>query len=261
MTGLVGSVVFLHNTIKEIETNSSDNSKVNSATPIVPVVDIKTEGKKEKCLPVIMLSNIQSFGKTESKDKTLETEMILNNNKVEIAIFSETWLTEDAVERLPFNGYQKFHLVRKKCNRSSGGVSIIVKENIPATKLKLKVPDEMECLWTTIRPNWLPRTVSNIIVCGLYYPGSTSIYAPNQDNLISHITSTVEYLKGVYANPLFLIMGDFNDLPIKSICKTCGFKQVVDVPTRGDATLDLILTNISNNLYEKTNIITKNWRR
>ena len=49
----------------------------------------------------------------------------------------------------------------------------------------------------------------------------------------------------------FLIMGDFNDLPIKSICKTCGFKQVVDVPTRGDATLDLILTNISNDFYEK----------
>ena len=46
-------------------------------------------------------------------------------------------------------------------------------------------------------------------------------------------------------------MGDFNDLPTACIRKTCGFMQVVDVPTRGDATLDLILTNCSNIFYEK----------
>ena len=225
--------------------------EVDKFIPVVSSTEKRANQKKEKFLPLIMLANIQSFGKSESKDKTLETEVIMKSNNVEIAVFSETWLTDDVVDRLPFNGYQKFHLLRKKANRSSGGVSIFVKNTLPATRLNIQVPDDMECVWTTIRPNWLPRSVSNIIVCGLYYPGITSVYAPNQKDLIFHIIASVEYLKGVYASPLFLILGDFNDLPIKSICKTCGMKQVVDVPTRGDATLDLILTNFSNDFYEK----------
>ena len=210
-----------------------------------------TEQKCENLLPIILLSNIQSFGKSEKTDKTLETEVILKSNNIDIAVFSETWLTNDTADRLPFNDYQKFNLMRKDFERCSGGVSIFVKNNIPAARLNIKVPDGMECLWTTIRPNWLPRSVSNIIVCGLYYPGSTSIYAPNQENLIFHITTSVEYLRRTYAKPLFLIMGDFNDLPIDSIRKVCGFKQEVDVPTRGEAILDLILTNRSNMFFNK----------
>ena len=45
-------------------------------------------------------------------------------------------------------------------------------------------------------------------------------------------------------------MGDFNDLPIGEICSTCNFKQIVNVPTRKKAMLDLILTNADNDLYE-----------
>ena len=46
-------------------------------------------------------------------------------------------------------------------------------------------------------------------------------------------------------------MGDFTDLPIESISAVCDFKQVVKVITRGEATLDLILTNKSNSLFEE----------
>ena len=54
-------------------------------------------------------------------------------------------------------------------------------------------------------------------------------------------------------------MGDFNDLNIDEICDACALKQVVKVPTRKDATLDLILTNKSNTLYKKTHHIAKHW--
>ena len=48
----------------------------------------------------------------------------------------------------------------------------------------------------------------------------------------------------------FFIMGDFNDLPIDSICSLCDLKQEVKTITRDRATLDLILTNKNNNFYE-----------
>ena len=46
-------------------------------------------------------------------------------------------------------------------------------------------------------------------------------------------------------------MGDFNDLKINSICNACALNQVVTVPTRKEATLDLILTNKTNKFYKK----------
>ena len=53
-----------------------------------------------------------------------------------------------------------------------------------------------------------------------------------------------------YVNPLFIISGDFNDLSIDDICNSCKLNQVVQVPTRKDATLDLILTNKNNKFYK-----------
>ena len=208
-------------------------------------------------LPVLLLSNIQSFGKSEGKDKTIEIEEVLILNNVGIAVFSETWLTEESADRLPFKNYQKFHLIRKNVARSSGGVSILVNNALPAKKLSLSMPDNLECIWVTTRPNWLPRSVSNIIICGIYYPGSSSIYAPRQEDLIFHITTSVQYLKRKYENPLFFVMGDFNDLPISTICTFCDFKQEVKVNTRGEAILDLILTNRSNNLFEEPSSLPK----
>ena len=204
-----------------------------------------------KSLPIMFLSNIQSFGKSEKTDKTIETEEMLSSNNVGIAVFTETWLCKATADRLPFKEYQKFNLIRDNVGRSSGGVSVFVKNILPATKLKVQVPENLECLWVTIRPKWLPRSVSNIIVCGIYYPGSNSIYAPCQDDLIFHITTTVHYLKRIYVSPLFLVVGDFNDLAIDSICTSCDFKQEVKVPTRNNAILDLILTNRNNELYDE----------
>merc|ERR1739842_128124 len=68
----------------------------------------------------------------------------------------------------------------------------------------------------------------------------------------THLTETVLRLKESkkYDRPLFLITGDFNDLKTKEISDTCKLKQVVKVPTRNKATLDLILTNQKNKLYK-----------
>ena len=51
-------------------------------------------------------------------------------------------------------------------------------------------------------------------------------------------------------NPLIILLGDFNDLNIIDLCEISLLKQVVEVPTRNDAILDLIMTNLDNDLYK-----------
>merc|ERR1712055_632539 len=77
----------------------------------------------------------------------------------------------------------------------------------------------------------------------------TSLYAPSQEDIIFYITEAVHLMSNSYSNPLFMIMGDFNDLRIDEICDTYKLNQVVNVPTRNNATLDKILTNASNEFY------------
>ena len=196
------------------------------------------------------MTNIQSFGNSGKTDKSTEIEAVLEVNNIDIACFTETWLNEETKDQISINNYVNFHLVRRNTARVSGGVSILVKNHIPTSKLEINVPEHIECLWITTRPKWLPRAISNIIVAGIYYPGSKSIYAPNQEDILLHITETVQHLYKRYVNPLFVLMGDFNDLCVDDICNSCNLNQVVKIPTRKNATLDLILTNSDNKYYK-----------
>ena len=201
-------------------------------------------------LPSILLTNLQSFGKPGSSDKTTELELVLEVNNIDIGVFTETWATDSTLVSLEFENYTKFHLVRKNCLRPSGGISIFVDINIPATKLDVHVPCHLEIMYVSIRPSRLPRSVSNIVLCTVYYPGSKSLYAPPQEDIIIHLTESIQSFKNEYSNPLIILLGDFNDLNIIDLCEICLLKQVVEVPTRNDAILDLIMTNLDNDLYK-----------
>ena len=203
-----------------------------------------------KNLPVLFLANIQSFAIDKENEKTTECNIMLDDNQVEVAIFTETWLTDKTKDQLPFYNYDKYHHIRKNCLRPSGGVSVFVKQPMRSKKINIEVPIHLECIWVSLRPFWMPRIFSTIVVCAIYYPGSNSNYAPPKEDLILHIITGVQKLKTMYANPLFFIMGDFNDLPVDEICTTCQLKQIVNTATRKNAILDLILTNKTNTFYE-----------
>ena len=98
------------------------------------------------------MSNIQSFGNSEDTDKTTEIEAVLDLNKVDVACLTETWLNENTIDSVSINNYVNFQLGRKNAQRSSGGVSILVKDNIPASKVNIKVPEHIEALWVSLRP-------------------------------------------------------------------------------------------------------------
>ena len=261
MNGPGKSVVFSPQ-MSETEDTSIESPHVQSHTP--PILtpynyqinnDTNTtnvpENNVKNHLPVVLLSNIQSFGKSGKTDKTIELDLVLKLNEVQLGIFTETWLDEKTCEHLDIENYVMFHSIRSKALRASGGVSVFVKDDIPASRLNIDVPEHLEVIYVSVRPKWLPRTISNIIIAGVYYPGSSSKYAPPQEDLIHHLKEKVLYLYSKYADPLILLMGDFNDLVTKDIQKACKLKQVVKVPTRKKAILDLIMMNKSNNMYKE----------
>ena len=106
-------------------------------------------------------------------------------------------------------------------------------------------------MYISIRPEWLPRAISNIVICAVYYPGRNSVHAPPQEDLVSHLTESIHNFQNQYEKPLFMLMGDFNDLNITDLCESCSLKQVVNVPTRNNAILDLIMTNCDNEWYNE----------
>ena len=98
----------------------------------------------KKKLPIFLLANIQSFGNSENTDKTTEIEAVLDHNSIDIACFTETWLNENTKDQISLNNYVNFHSIRKDVLRSSGGISILVKDNIPAKLVDIKIPDHLE---------------------------------------------------------------------------------------------------------------------
>ena len=231
-----GSTDFTHKTYK---TDSNMNNEI-----------LKTDCSVKMFLPKILMSNIRSFGWNDSH-KLSEIENVLSVNDIEIAVFTETWASDERIEALKFVDYNMFHLIRKNCKKASGGISILTRKKLPTNRLNVNVPSHLEVMYVNLCPNWLPRAISNIIICGVYYPGSTSLYAPNQDDLISHLIESVQSFYSRYSSPLIIMLGDFNDLNINDILESCSLKQVVNVPTRNEAILDLILTNSNSDWFKE----------
>ena len=98
---------------------------------IIGVFDISRQPYE---LPKILLTNLQSMGKGRT-DKTTELELVLGINNIDIGVCTETWATDTALKCLDFKNYNMFHSIRSKVSRASGGLSILVKNSIPANKL------------------------------------------------------------------------------------------------------------------------------
>ena len=130
-----------------------------------------------------------------------------------------------------------------------GGVCIYLSENIPWLDLE---NSSSECLWLWLRPERLPRPLSGIAVCLIYNPPDRS--AQELRDLDEYLIDTTDCLRNKYQDCGIIILGDFNNFDLHNLASNHSLKQVVHLPTRGSAILDLIATNL-HNLYEKPYIL------
>ena len=99
--------------------------------------------------------------------------------------------------------------------------------------------EDHETLWLHLRPNRLPRGFSCIIACVIYHPPKT------EGTLFrDHLFQSLAFAEASYSNCGLLVTGDFNRLNINGFLNHFRPKEIVNVPTRNKATLDLVLTNM-----------------
>ncbi|XP_072048885.1 uncharacterized protein [Amphiura filiformis] len=139
------------------------------------------------------------------------------------------------------DGYQLFSNCREHIR--GGGVGIYVRSDISAQVINdIQIPDELECLWVMLRPKRTPRSVSLIAVCCVYILTDS----PYQDLLQCHLNESMDYLKTKHPDIGFVVLGDFYRMNVNNVLHAHDLKQLVTFPTRGDAILDIIMTNISS---------------
>ena len=200
--------------------------------------------RKNRTLPRIFLSN--ACGLTNKMD---ELEYVLKHNQVDIAVITESWFKTEKEGISQLDDYKTYNKNREV--KDCGGISVLIKNEVPSTIIQVESED-LEIMWLTIRPVWLPRNIDVIILAAVYYPPKT--LADTRDRMIEHIITTTQHLQTKYTNPGFVILGDLNTFPEKQITRPLNLKQVVKIPTRGKNTLDKIFTNIHKHFKEPVSL-------
>ena len=78
-----------------------------------------------------------------------------------------------------------------------------------------------------------------LIIACLYHPP-----AADQSTTSDYIESTIAKLTPKHPNANFVLTGDFNRLPVDNLCAQFGLRDLVNFPTRDQAKLDLMLTDV-----------------
>ena len=84
--------------------------------------------------------------------------------------------------------------------------------------------------------------------------GNVKFAAAEQNDLKEYLINTIDLIRNKHPVHGLVILGDLNDLEIRTLSTSQNLKQVVDQPTREPAILDPILTNL-HDLYDRPDIL------
>ena len=179
-------------------------------------------------------------------NKLDELFLLLQILHVDIIAITESWLSDEILDSVcSFNNY---HLVRKdrQTGAMGGGVMLYIANSINFRVMDLPPDDDFqfEILWISLRPKFLYRPLSILIVCVVYSPPWYD--CETRKALCKYIVKCVDTISCKYPNAGFFIMGDFNNLETNNFNKFLHFKQVVLSNTRSDKVLDKIFTNCND---------------
>lgn len=198
-------------------------------------------------LPVIGLLNICSLKKINSTNKkacTLLQEDITTRN-MEIVIITETFLQPRVpTSYISIDGFDAFRRDRKicQCRRSNcskahkGGGILVYARSIFNCEIYDSAED-CESMWlkiTKVHGDHNPCIFLN----ASYVPPSS-----DKGTIIDYLTKTTNILQEDYPGSVLVIGGDFNRTSLQELILDTGLTVLDSPPSRGEARLDLILTN------------------
>ena len=185
--------------------------------------------------PKIMISNVMSL-----VPKMTEVSEFVLRDQVSLAFITETWLKSsvcDSVIDIPV-----YSVLRKdRSDECHGGICLYLKDANYKRLDDLSCCNDHEVLWVKLRPKRLPRGFSSLIAGVVYHPHWT---ATENDCMRDHLFQSLLLAESRFPNCALIVAGDFNRLDVKSTQRHFRLKQIVKKPTRKNAILDLVLTNM-----------------
>ena len=167
-----------------------------------------------------------------------EVQEVVRSGNYQFISLVETWLQNHIHDHvIDIEGY---NLVRRdRINGQHGGVCMYIKDSIRFELLDTISNEQFEVLWINLNLPRLPRGYNNLVIGTVYHP-------PSADNLamLNYLMNCLSTLESLFSNCAFIILGDFNRLNISQLKSNYGLRQLVNFPTRGRNTLDLVLTNL-----------------
>ena len=196
------------------------------------------------------LLNIRSLKKIYSTNSKACDLLALDckHYNIDVCVIVETFLKP----RIPntfivMDGYSIFRRDRKicgcrrsTCDKPHGGGGILVYTRISTDCEMYGVADDVESMWLKMRTGDHCFLFLNVSYAP---PGSNSSYI---SRLNEYISSEVEKIYNDFPKAILLIAGDFNRMNLEDIELACCVTPLASPPTRGDAQLDIILTNRPN---------------
>ena len=213
--------------------------------------DVNLSDNVSSCLPLCIVTNARScYNKCDSLND------MLTQIRPTFLIISETWERKNnKLETLIKSKYFKtFSYFRN--NKPGGGYAIIYKPNgkFKFHQPDIHVPENVEAVWAICTPiSANPQMKVKRIAIGSIYISPRSKF---KCETIEHIIDSIHMLRAKYNNDIhYCIGGDFNKTNISDILESYGaIKQIVSIPTRKSAILEIILTDLHTLYYPPTTL-------
>lgn len=167
----------------------------------------------------------------------------------DVIAITETWC--NACSDMVLYNFDVYASVRSGIG---GGTAIYVRSNLQSARFVNFIhnnSNEFEVTCTTIRPSYMPKTVSIIAIVCIYIPPNCN--KSTQYKLFKSLTSLFENIRNKYAAPGFLILGDFNKWKYaSSVSSALSLKQIIDFPTffrenqNQSSKFDCVFTDLSS---------------
>ena len=181
--------------------------------------------------PTLLNSNTRSI-----VHKIDEITNILDDNEVDIACVTETWLSDEVPHCVTdIDGYTCER--RYRVDRRGGGVLTYIRNSIPYHRLSIFECEEVESLWLLVRDKCMPQNFSHILV-------GVELICTN------HIISSIDDIMTKHPYTGVMLLGDFNNLNDTQLW-SYPLKQVVRMATQRSAILDKIFANIACTILQK----------
>ena len=174
-----------------------------------------------------------------------------------VVLVSETWERERLRLGTVLNS-RSYKVISsyRKTKSPGGGCAILYNENrFSVTNPDISVPENVEAAWAVFTPVSDSRHKMKVkrIAYGTVYVSPRS---QHKTETIEHIIEAIHMLRAQYDNEInFCIGGDFNRLDISEILDCYGgLQQVISVPTRNSATLEILLTDLHTMYHPPTTL-------